>query len=78
MVTNKNLHSITKKKLKKLNTSSHKHEITSILSLVLSLNKPLEYLSFIYFDFNVEHIYSLNLDLHSNHHLMVIDVIYYL
>jgi hypothetical protein len=66
-------------KIKKFSTSSHKHEIACILSLVLPPIKSLEHLSLFYFGFNVEHIFYslLDLGLHSNDHLMVMDVLYY-
>ena len=52
---------VPKKKEKKVDTSSNKHEIVSIFSLVLPSIKPLEHLSFIlfYFGFNVEHFFYL-------------------
>jgi hypothetical protein len=56
------------------------HEIASILSLVLHPIKPQEHLSFILFWFQCRtHLLFtlLDLGLHSNDHLMVMDVLYY-
>ena len=68
-------------KKKELNTLSNKQEIVNIFSLILLSIKPLEYLSFILFRFQCWTLLLfslLDLGLYSNHHLMVMDVFYYL